>query len=196
MKVKNQGPWLDWKMKSDTNFSEFLESANLEPCWVLFTTTGRKMCSRPLATLPQQGKHLRSAWSFLISHDISQPWRSRPNLELKTVVDLTENCGESSGISLASSLNRLWQILGTPCTGPLWMFMEHEVPRSVQPQKSQTTFTIHERIWIDLPLLHYVRLKLRYWLEVSSRIQKLEMHQKIHLGKLEKSSVAATFRQF
>lgn len=69
------------------------------------------------------------------------------------------------------------------------MFMEHEVPRSVQPQKSQKTFTIHERIWIDLPLLHYVRLKLRYWLEVSSRIQKLEMHQKIHLGKLEKSFV-------
>ena len=65
MKVKNQGPWLDWKMKSDTNFSEFLESANLEPCWVLFTTTGRKMCSRPLATLPKQGKHLRSAWSLL-----------------------------------------------------------------------------------------------------------------------------------
>lgn len=82
MKVKNQdGPWLDWKMKSDVIFYEFLES-NLEPCWVLFTTTGRKMCSRPLATLPKQGKHLRCAWcSFLISHDISQPWRSRPNLD-------------------------------------------------------------------------------------------------------------------
>ena len=31
---------------------------------------------------------------------------------------------------------------------------------------------------------------------MSSRIQKLEMHQKIHLGKLEKSFVCATFRQF